>query len=73
MCWAPSAAWPRLLVGSVKDIHVMRVVMGETGRSRPTEFLHGDIIKTVPREPRDVDVYVISRDRERSPRSNGRG
>ena len=51
-----------VLVRFVQEIHATQVVMGETSRSRLTEFLRGDIIKTVLRETRNVDVYVISRD-----------
>lgn len=50
------------LIRYVQGAHATQVVMGETSRSRLTEFLHGDIIKTVLRETRNVDVYVISRD-----------
>ncbi|GBF08250.1 hypothetical protein DAERI_280006 [Deinococcus aerius] len=50
------------LVRFVQDAHATQVVMGETSHSRLTEFLRGDIIKTVLRETRDVDMYVIRRD-----------
>lgn len=50
------------LVRFVREVHTTQVVMGETSRSRLAEFLRGDIIKTVLRETRNVDVYVISRD-----------
>ncbi|WP_235610507.1 hypothetical protein [Deinococcus aerius] len=46
----------------MQDAHATQVVMGETSHSRLTEFLRGDIIKTVLRETRDVDMYVIRRD-----------
>jgi two-component system sensor histidine kinase KdpD len=50
------------LVRFVQGVHATQVVMGETSRSRLAELVRGDIIKTVLRETRNVDVYVISRD-----------
>ncbi|THF71694.1 sensor histidine kinase KdpD [Deinococcus sp. Arct2-2] len=58
----PAGSVAQTLIRYVEAVHATQVVMGETSRSRWAEFLSGDIIKTVLRDTKNVDVYVITRE-----------
>lgn len=51
------------LISFVRQQDVTQVVLGESHRSRVTEFLRGSIIHEVLRRTHDVDVYVIADNR----------
>ncbi|ADV67247.1 universal stress protein [Deinococcus maricopensis] len=51
------------LVQYVREHGVTQVILGESSRTRFQEFLRGSIIHQVLRDTRNVDVYVISRDK----------
>ncbi|WP_328774603.1 universal stress protein [Deinococcus aquaedulcis] len=58
----PQGSVAQTLVRYVQGCHATQVVLGESRRSRWEEWWRGDIIKTVLRDTRKVDVYVITRE-----------
>ncbi|GGL04570.1 sensor histidine kinase KdpD [Deinococcus radiotolerans] len=58
----PAGGVAATLIRHVQAAHATQVVLGESSRSRWEEFLRGDIIRSVLRQTRNVDVYVITRE-----------
>ncbi|WP_119674479.1 sensor histidine kinase KdpD [Deinococcus sp. RM] len=58
----PAGGVAATLIRHVQAAHATHVVLGESSRSRWEEFLRGDIIRSVLRQTRNVDVYVITRE-----------
>ncbi|GGN32703.1 sensor histidine kinase KdpD [Deinococcus daejeonensis] len=58
----PAGGVAATLIRHVQAAQATHVVLGESSRSRWEEFLRGDIIRSVLRQTRNVDVYVITRE-----------
>ncbi|PTA69078.1 histidine kinase [Deinococcus arcticus] len=58
----PQGGVAQTLVRYLTAAHATQAVLGESSRSRWDEWWRGDIIKTVLRDTRNVDVYVITRE-----------
>ncbi|MXV19566.1 sensor histidine kinase KdpD [Deinococcus xianganensis] len=58
----PAGGVAATLIRHVQAAQATQVVLGESSRSRWEEFLRGDIIRSVLRQTRNVDVYVITRE-----------
>ncbi|NTY00005.1 sensor histidine kinase KdpD [Deinococcus sp. JMULE3] len=58
----PAGGVAATLIRHVQATQATQVVLGESSRSRWEEFLRGDIIRSVLRQTRNVDVYVITRE-----------
>lgn len=58
----PAGGVAATLIRHVQAAQATHVVLGESSRSRWDEFLRGDIIRSVLRQTRNVDVYVITRE-----------
>lgn len=51
------------LISFIRQQDVTQIVLGESHRSRLTEFVRGSVIHELMRRTHDVDVYVIADDR----------
>lgn len=58
----PAGGVAATLIRHVQAAQATQVVLGESSRSRWEEVLRGDIIRSVLRQTRNVDVYVITRE-----------
>ncbi|ALW89389.1 histidine kinase [Deinococcus actinosclerus] len=58
----PAGGVAATLIRHVRAAQATQVVLGESSRSRWEEVLRGDIIRSVLRQTRNVDVYVITRE-----------
>lgn len=53
----------RTLVKYIREHGITQVILGESSRSRLQEFLRGSIVHDVLRRTKNVDVYVIGREK----------
>ncbi|GGB59832.1 sensor histidine kinase KdpD [Deinococcus soli (ex Cha et al. 2016)] len=58
----PAGGVAATLIRHVQAAQATQIVLGESSRSRWEEVLRGDIIRSVLRQTRNVDVYVITRE-----------